>query len=166
MQAPVADPAQTLLLLPLEQSSASERVWVDQAIAWLRSAPPGQRGERLRELAAGIQQNAAVTQRFQQLWNKAYAPRLYAEAALPEATSLIRELLLRVKRRILPQFDDELDLYSALQNAELTQSDAEWVGALSEEEIEPWRALLGRSSAGDLRVAIRLLSIRASATAL
>jgi site-specific recombinase len=66
----------------------------------------------------------------------------------------------------LPQFDDELDLYSALQNAELTQSDAEWVGALSEEEIEPWRALLGRSSAGDLRVAIRLLSIRASATAL
>ena len=166
MQSPVADPAQTLLLLPLEQSSASERVWVDQTIAWLRAAPPGQHGERLRDLAVGIQKNAAVMQRFQQLWSKAYAPRLYAEAALPEATSLIRELLLRVKRRILPQFDDELDLYSALQNAELRQSDADWVGALSEEEIEPWRALLGQSSAGDLRVAIRLLSIRTSATAL
>ncbi len=166
MRAQAADPVQTLLLLPIEHSDAGERAWVDDTIAWLKDVPQGERGGRLRALAERIEQNAAVTQRFQQLWKKAYAPRLFAEAALPEATSLLRELMVRIKRRFLPQFDDELDLYSALQKADLHQADAEWVSSLSDKDVGPWRALLGQSSSSDMRVAIHLLAIRASATAL
>jgi site-specific recombinase len=109
--------------------------------------------------------DSAIKERFEQIWTKAYPPRLYAEAGLPEATSPLRELMARVKKRVLPQVDDDLDLYAALQAAELDQEDWECVVDLSDEAIASWRELLGQSRP-DLLVAIRLLALRAASIGL
>jgi hypothetical protein len=84
---------------------------------------------------------------------------------LPEATSLPRELIARLKRRMLPQLEDELDLYAALHATDPDAADAEWIAGLSEADVSEWRELLG-SSAGHILAAMRLLAIRAAAIGL
>jgi site-specific recombinase len=165
MQVVPADPVKALALLPLDDNIKIEREWLQNTLAWLKSAPPERRTERLRSLAEGIHGEPAIKQRFQQIWVKAFAPRLVSEAGLPEGTSLLREFVARLKKRLLPQLEDELDLYAALQTADLTNQDAKWIAGLTEDDEAPWRDLLGGSTS-DLPVAIRLLALRAAAIGL
>jgi len=165
MQGVFSDPVQALAILPLDESAQTERQWLQTTLAWLTSVPPEARTERLRHLAEGICGNPVTRERFQHIWIKGFAPKVYSEAGLPEATSLLRELIVRVKRRLLPQLEDELDLYAALRRADLDEEDADWVAGLSDEDIAPWRELLG-GSASDLPVAIRLLALRAASIGL
>jgi len=165
MLAVSSGPVQALALLPLDQSALIERQWLQDTLAWLKSVPPDARTERLRQLAYGIGGASATRERFQRIWAGAFAPRLLSEAGLPEATSLFRELIGRLKRRLLPQLEDELDLYEALQSADLDEADAEWIAGLSETDIAPWRELVG-ACAGDIAVAIRLLALRAASIGL
>ena len=165
MQDVPSDPVQALARLPLDEGGQIERQWLQNTVAWLTHAPSRNRSERLRHLAEGILGDIAIRERFERIWTKAYPPRLYAEAGLPEASSPLRELIVRVKKRVLPQVDDELDLYSALQAAALDEEDAESVLSLSDEAIASWRELLGQSRS-DLLVAIRLLALRAASIGL
>jgi site-specific recombinase len=165
MQDVSSDPVQALALLPLDQSGQTERQWLQNTLAWLTSVPPAARTERLRRLAEGIRGQPATKERFQRIWGKAFAPRLFSEAGMPEATSLPRELIARLRRRLLPQLEDDLDLYAALHMADLDEEDAEWVAGLGEDDVAAWRELLGGST-GDFPVAIRLLAIRAAAIGL
>jgi len=165
MQDVHSDPVQTLARLPPDQSGQTERQWLQNTVAWLKGAPSHRRSERLRHLAEGVLGDIAIKERFEQIWTKAYPPRLYAEAGLPEAASPVRELIVRVKKRVLPQVDDALDLYAALQAAELDEEDAESVGGLSDEAIASWRKLFGQSRS-DLLVTIRLLALRAASIGL
>jgi site-specific recombinase len=165
MQDVSSDPVEVLAVLSFDQSGQPERQWLQNTLAWLKNVAPWKRGERMRHLADGILGDEAVRERFQQIWTKAYAPRLYSEAGLPEATSPARELILLVKRRVLPQVEDDLDLYSALQAAELNEEDAKWVAGLSDEAAASWRQILDRSGSDSL-VAIRLLALRAASIGL
>jgi site-specific recombinase len=165
MQAISADPVQALAILPIEVSAQIEQQWLQATLAWLKSVPPEARTERLRHLAEGICGNSATRERFQHIWSQGFAPKLYSEAGLPEATSLPRELIARIKPRLLPQWEAELDLYAALHVANLDEEDADWVAGLSDNDIAPWRELLG-GSAGDFPVAIRLLALRAASIGL
>ncbi len=159
------DPAQSLESLPLDGDEQAERQWVQNTLAWLKSVPPERRTARLRRLAEGICTNPDGRERFQHIWAKSFAARLYAEAGLPEATSLVREVGARIKRGLIPQLEDELDLYAALNAADLDGEDADWVADLSDEDIAAWFELLG-GSAGDFPVAIRLLAVRAASIGL
>jgi site-specific recombinase len=165
MPAAFSDPVQALTLLPLGQTEALERQWLQDTLAWLKDVPADLRSERLRHLAEAILSHIATKERFQQIWVKAFASKVFSEAGLPEATSLPRELIARVKSRLIPQLEDAVDLYAALHMAELDDADAEWVAHLGEEEIAPWRELMG-GSAGGFPVALRLLAVRAAAIGL
>jgi len=165
MQDVAPEPVGALALLPLDQNEQVARQWLQDTLAWLQSIPPAGRNERLRRLAEGLCRDPAARKRFQEIWAQAFAPRLYSEAGIPEATSLPRELMGRVKRRLLPQLEDELDIYAALQMAGLDAGDAEWVAGLSDADAAPWRVLLG-GSAGDFPVAVRLLALRAASIGL
>jgi hypothetical protein len=46
MQAALTDPVQALALLPLGQTEAIERQWLQNTLAWLKSVPPAMRTER------------------------------------------------------------------------------------------------------------------------
>jgi site-specific recombinase len=165
MRAVSDDPVQALALLPLEQSEEVERQWLQNTLAWLKVAPPEARTERLRHLAEGIRKLPNIRERFQLIWVKAFPPRLFSEAGLPEATSIVRELMARLKRRLLPQLEDELDLYTALHTADLDDADAKWIAGLSDQDVSDWRELLGKQT-GHFPIAMRLLAIRAAAIGL
>jgi site-specific recombinase len=165
MQPTSDDPVQALALLPLDQGEETERQWLQNTLTWLKSAPPETRTQRLRYLAEGMRKLPDAGQRFQQIWAKACPPRLYSEAGFAEATSLPRELIARLKRRILPQLEDDLDLYAALHMADPDEGDAEWIAGLDEADASEWRELLG-NSAGHILAAIRLLAVRAAALGL
>jgi len=165
MKAVSDDPVQALALLPLDQGEEVERQWLQNTLAWLKGAPPEARTERLRHLAQGMQKLPDTRERFQLIWVKAFPPRLFSEAGLPEGTSLVRELTARLKRRVFPQLEDELDLYTALHTADLTDADAQWIAGLSDQDVSQWRELLGRQT-GHFPVAMRLLAIRAAALGL
>jgi site-specific recombinase len=125
MQAISDDPVQSLALLPLDQGEETERQWLQNTLAWLKSAPPERRTALLRRMAESLRKLPDARQRFQRLWAKACPSRLFSEAGLPEATSLPRELIARLKRRVLPQLEDELDLYAALHATDTDAADAE-----------------------------------------
>ena len=161
MEAIPDDPVEALALLPLDQPEETERQWLQNALAWLKSAPPETRTQRLRHLAEGLRKLPDAQRRFQQIWSKACPARLFSEAGFAEATSLPRELIARLKRRVLPQLEDELDLYAALHVTDPDATDAEWIAGLDETDVSDWRELLG-SSAGHILVAIRLLAVRAA----
>ncbi|HXM40743.1 MAG TPA: hypothetical protein VN924_05795 [Bryobacteraceae bacterium] len=165
MAAILDDPVQALALLPLDQGEEIERRWLQNALVWLKGTSPEARTERLRHLAEGLRKLPDARRRFQQIWGKGCPPRLFSEAGFAEATSLPQELLARLKRRILPQLEDELDLYAALHAADLDAADAEWIASLDETDAAEWRELLG-SSTGYILAAIRLLAIRAASIGL
>jgi site-specific recombinase len=164
-QAISADPVAALALLPLDPGAEAERQWLQNTLSWLKNSPQALRAERLRALAEGINGDLATKNRFQQIWVRAFAPRLFSEAGLPEGTSLAREFVARLKKRLIPPLEDELDLYAALDSADLTTQNAHWIAGLTPEDSAPWRELLGGSTS-DLPVAIRLLALRAAAIGL
>lgn len=147
--------------MPLDQGEEFEREWLQDTLAWLKIAPPPARTERLRHLAEGMRKLPDARQRFQQIWAKACPSRLLAEAGFAEATSLTRELIARLKRRLLPQLEDELDLYGALHLADPDAADGEWVAALDASDAADWSELLGDST-GHILAAMRLLAVRAA----
>ena len=165
MQALSPVPVQALAVLELDRSAQEERQWLQDTLAWLKNAPPRQRTQQLIQLAEGIGGQADIREKFQRIWVKSFAARVYAEAGLPEGSTLLREVITRVKRRVMPQLEDQLDLYAALQMADLDEKDAQWVAGLGNEDVAPWRELLG-GSADDFAVAIRLLALRAAALGL
>jgi site-specific recombinase len=165
MQAISDDPVQSLALLPLDQGEETERQWLQNTLAWLKSAPPERRTALLRRMAESLRKLPDARQRFQRLWAKACPSRLFSEAGLPEATSLPRELIARLKRRVLPQLEDELDLYAALHATDTDAADAEWIAGLDDADVSEWRQLLG-DSAGPILAAIRVLAVRAGSIGL
>jgi site-specific recombinase len=154
-------PVESLALLPLDEAEETERQWLQDTLAWLKSSPPETRTGRLRHLAEGMRKLPDSRQRFQRIWAKACPSRLFSEAGFAEATSLPRELIARLKRRILPQLEDELDLYGALHMTDLDAADAEWIAGLDDADAAEWRELLSDST-GHILVAIRLLAVRAA----
>ena len=105
-KAEVEDPVRALLLLPRHGSERSRQRWLQSTLDWLTSVPPEVRTERLRRLAADLCQGPQAHEakdRFRCLWAEAFVPRLLSEAGLPEATSLLRELGVRLRRRFIPE---------------------------------------------------------------
>jgi site-specific recombinase len=165
MRATLDDPVEALALLPLDQGEEIERRWLQNTLAWLKNVAPEERTGRLRRLAEGMRRLPDAQQRFRQIWNKACPARLYSEAGFAEGTSLAREMIARLKRRVLPQLEDELDIYAALHAADPDTADAEWVAGIDETDVCAWRELLGNST-GHFLAAIRLLAVRAASMGL
>ncbi len=159
------DPVQALALLPLSEDQQIERQWLQHTLAWLKAVPLRERPARLRQLAEGIAADAGSRDRFRRIWTGAFAARVYSEAGLPEPISLFHAIEQRVKRRLLPRVQDDLDLYRALVAADLDPSDADWLTFLDDGLVELWRQLLVEP-ANDLRVAVRLLAVRAASLGL
>jgi hypothetical protein len=101
MQNVSPEPLQALALLLPDENLQIERRWLQDCLAWIKSAPPESRSVRPRRLADDLCGDPAARERFQRLWVQAFAPQLYAEAGIAEATSLVREPTVRVKRRLL-----------------------------------------------------------------
>lgn len=159
------DPLKNLSALPPDASEEREREWLQHTVTWLKSFSPDSRTILLGHLCSGLQTDPLLHKRFCSIWQRSFPAGLFAEAGLPAENSLFKELTLRVKRRLLPQPQEELDLYAALQEAGLTKADADWVASLPEENLREWQALLPPASRAIVS-ALRILAVRAAATGL
>ncbi|MBS1872645.1 MAG: hypothetical protein JSU00_05495 [Acidobacteria bacterium] len=162
-------PATILDALPRKVDEAEEGRWLADAVGWLRfdgdgALAAGARTHRLRELASAIDA-AGLRDEVAALWRRASPERLLCDAALPDETSLLREISVGIRRRLLPQLDDVSDLYSALDTAGLTLEDADWLAGLEEPEAAAWSKLLAPSEEA-LTKALRLLAARIAAVGL
>jgi site-specific recombinase len=167
--APSGNPVQALAALPADAAGMLESQWLQDTLAWLRcdgrkSIPPSFRTLRLRELAAAIEESG-LRDRVALIWSRAAPHRLLSDAALPEETSFLREISVRLKRRLMPRFEGEMDLYSALDAAGLRAADVEWLANLSEQDAAPWSGIVGVSPE-DVCKALRLLAARVVAVGL
>jgi site-specific recombinase len=171
---PSGNPVQALAALPADaagilESRMLESQWLQDTLAWLRcgggkSIPPSFRTLRLRELAAAVEESG-MRDRIALIWSRAAPHRFLSDAALPEETSLLREISVRLKRRLMPRVEGELDLYSALDAAGLRAADVEWLANLSEQDAAPWSGI-ACVSPEDVCKALRLLAARVVAVGL
>jgi site-specific recombinase len=162
-------PIEAIASLPEVTLESLERQWLQNTIEWLRCAEtrseePATRTKRLRQLTAALE-TPETRDRLARIWNRASPDHLLSDAALPEETSLIREISLRLKRRLIPQSEHELDLYAILESAGLTLADAAWVATLSEDDIAPWISIIG-ATREHLDKALRLLAARVASVGL
>lgn len=159
------DPLKNLSVLPADASEELEREWLQDTFSWLKTFSPESRTILLRHLCSGFEAEPALRERFCRIWQRGFPARLFAEAGLPAENSLFKELTLRIKRRLLPQPEQELDLYAALQESELTKADADWVASLGDDDARAWQTILPPAT-DSIRAALRILAVRAAATGL
>lgn len=159
------NPLKGLAFLSSDASEESERGWLQDTLSWLKNAPLQSRDILLRHVCAGLRADPILQERFRRIWERGFPPRVFAEAGLSAENSLSKELTLRIKRRLLPQVEEELDLYGALQSAELSEADADWLANLSEEDVREWQEIFPPAK-GAIASALRLLAVRAAATGL
>lgn len=160
---------QILAALPTDLDEAQESQWLRNTLAWLRydgskSIAPILRTGRLRELAAAIEE-LGLRDRVALVWSRAAPHRLLSDAALPEETSLFQEISIRLKRRLIPRFEGESDLYSALDGARLGSADVDWIANLPEQDAAPWSGIVSVSETEICR-ALHLLGARVVAIGL
>ncbi len=159
------DPLAALLLLPADASEETERSWFQNTVGWLKNAPLASRHILLRHLSTGLLAEPELHDRFCRIWQRGFPARVFAEAGLPAENSLSKELTWRIKRRLLPLVEEDLDLYQTLQAAELADDDAGWFENLADEDIREWREILPPNKEAILS-AIKLLAVRGAAMGL
>jgi len=163
------NPLQTLAALPTDLDEAQESQWLQNTLAWLRydgskSVAPIFRSRRLQEFATGLEK-LGMRGRVALIWTRAAPHRLLSDAALPEETSLLREISVRLKRRLMPSFERELDLYSVLDASALGVDDLEWIANLPEQDAAFWNDIVSVSET-QICKALHLLAARVVAVGL
>lgn len=146
--------------------------WLGVLLRWLRAADPASRGgisprtERLRELAAAITahpQADELRRQVQHAFSNPSVVHLLADSGTPVETSMGRELVRRLSRRLLPRLSRETDVPEQLERLELTEADARWIEGLDPTDAGWWGPLVTPPRARWLEAA-QVVAVRAAAS--
>ena len=91
--------------------------------------------------------------------------RVISEAGLPDEAFLVRELLTRAFRHLLPVDEVEGDLYVLLDSLDLKESDGRWVASLPDPLVKAWADTF-RPSTFSILASCKILALRATNVAL
>ena len=91
--------------------------------------------------------------------------RVISEAGLPDEAFLVRELLTRAFRHLLPVDEVEGDLYVLLDSLDLKESDGRWVASLPDPLVKSWAETF-RPSTFSILASCKILALRATNVAL
>lgn len=142
--------------------------WLKAASPEMADGAPSPRTLRLRRLAAALAhhpESAELEARVGAAWRHASAIRLLAETGLPDRSSFLGEAFRKIVDGFVPRGEPAEDLYAILVRLRLTESDADWIEGLAEEDIAPLRDLLLPEPAA-WEQAVALLAARAAAVGL
>lgn len=120
------------------------------------------------ELTQAIDAHAdreAIRAALRDFWSHHSYVRVISEAGLPDEAFLLRELLARALRHLLPVDEVGGDLYVLLDSLNLKQSDAHWLAALPEDPLTAW-ANIFRPSRSSVLASGKILALRATNIAL
>ena len=156
-------------LLALEPSAARARAtWVYEALRFFLELPPSIRTERLLQWTAQVdahpraQEIRAILHEF---WSHHSYIRVISESGLSNEVFLLRELLARALRHLVPVDEVQGDLFVLLDSLNLTEADAQWVATLPDSLVD-WWADIFRPSPSSVLASCELLALRATHVAL
>ncbi len=132
------------------------------------NVPPEFRTETLSEVASAIERHPcreSVRSTLRDFWAHHSYVRVISEAGLPDEAFLVRELLARALRHLLPVDEVEGDLYVLMDSLNLKESDARWVATLPDELVAPWADTF-RPSTFSILASCKILALRATNVAL
>ena len=107
----------------------------------------------------------SIRSTLRDFWSHHSYVRVISEAGLPDEAFLVRELLTRALRHLLPVDEVEGDLYVLMDSLNLKESDARWVAALPDALVVPWAGMF-RPSTFSILASCKLLALRATNVAL
>jgi site-specific recombinase len=156
-----------LLLLEPDDSRA-RATWVYEALRYFLDVPASLRTERLVEFTGKIDAHPhrqEIREIFHEFWSHHSYIRVISEAGLPDEVFLLRELLARALRHLMPVDEVQGDLYVLLDSLNLGEQDAQWVASLPDPFVE-WWAEIFRPSPTSILASCKLLALRATNVAL
>jgi site-specific recombinase len=130
--------------------------------------PAEARTETLSQLTAAIEnhpERVAIHSALREFWSHHSYVRVISEAGLPDEAFLLRELLARALRHLLPVDEVEGDLYVLMDSLNLKESDARWLGSLPESLVAAWADIF-RPSRSSILASCKILALRATNIAL
>jgi site-specific recombinase len=132
------------------------------------NVPVELRTDALSEITLAIERHAcrdSIRSTLRDFWSHHSYVRVISEAGLPDEAFLVRELLTRAFRRLLPVDEVEGDLYVLMDSLNLKESDARWVGLLPQSLVAPWADTF-RPSTFSILASCKILALRAANVAL
>jgi site-specific recombinase len=160
-------PLDDLLALP-EESSRLRATWVYNSLRFVLDLPIALRQDRLSDFMAAVDHHPhreEIRAVLCDFWAHHSYVRVLSEAGLPEEMFLLRELLARALRHLMPVDEVHGDLYVLLDSLNLRERDAGWLASLPDAIVE-WWADIFRPSASSILIASKLLALRAANVAL
>ena len=156
-------------LLALQPDAARQRAtWVYGALRFFLDVPAASRTDRLLQFTAEIDSHPRrqeIRDIFHEFWSHHSYIRVISEAGLPDEVFLLRELLARALRHLIPVDEVQGDLYVLLDSLNLREEDAQWVASLPDSFVG-WWADIFRPSSFSILASCKLLALRATNVAL
>jgi site-specific recombinase len=148
--------------------SRGRATWVYGALRFFLDVPAEYRTERLLQFTAEIDSHPRaqeIREIFRDFWSHHSYIRVISEAGLPDEVFLLRELLARSFRHLIPVDEVQGDLYVLLDSLNLREEDAQWVASLPDSFVYGWADIF-RPSPSSILASSKLLALRATNVAL
>ena len=132
------------------------------------NVPAESRTENLSQMTLAIERHPchdSIRSTLRDFWSHHSYVRVISEAGLPDEAFLVRELLARAVRHLLPVDEVEGDLYVLMDSLNLKESDARWVASLSQPLVASWAETF-RPTTFSILASCKILALRASSVAL
>src|SRR5579862_7873008 len=153
----------------LDSLSTRERATrVYSLLREILNIPPELRTETLSRITQAIEAHPcrdSIRSTLRDFWSHHSYVRVISEAGLPDEAFLVRELLTRALRHLVPVDEVEGDLYVLMDSLNLKESDARWVGSLPDSLVAAWGETF-RPSTFSILASCKLLALRAANVAL
>ncbi|HEV3305436.1 MAG TPA: hypothetical protein VGZ91_03270 [Candidatus Sulfotelmatobacter sp.] len=130
--------------------------------------PVAERTETLAALTATVEMHPerdSIHAALGDFWSHHSYVRVISEAGLPDEAFLLRELLARALRHLLPVDEVEGDLYVLMDSLNLKESDARWLASLPDSMLAAWADIF-RPSRASILASCKILALRATNIAL
>jgi site-specific recombinase len=149
-------------------SSREQATCVYGLLRAILDQPVAARTDALSRLTESIEshpQRESIRAAFREFWSHHSYVRVISEAGLPDEAFLVRELLARAFRHLLPVDEVEGDLYVLLDSLNLREADARWLASLPD-SLVGWWADIFPPTRSSILASCKILALRATNVAL
>jgi site-specific recombinase len=132
------------------------------------NVPTASRTRVLSEITLAIERHPgrdSIRSTLQEFWSHHSYVRVISEAGLPDEAFLVRELVARAIRHLLPVDEVEGDLYVLMDSLNLKESDGRWLASLPDALVSSWADTF-RPSTFSILASCKILALRAANVAL
>jgi len=156
------------LLALAPDDSRRRSTWVYEGLRYFLDVPPLLRTASLIQFTEEIDshpRSSEIRAIFRDFWSHHSYVRVISEAGLPDQVFLLRELLARALRHLMPVDEVQGDIYVLLDSLNLRETDAQWLASIPD-SLADWWADIFRPTPTSILASCKLLALRATNVAL